>query len=90
MVEDNGLIPNHQFGFRQKHSAIGRTHRIVQRINEVLENKKYCSTAFLDISQAFDKVWHTGLLFKLRSSLPLNYLLVLKSYLHIRTLARKD
>jgi hypothetical protein len=32
----------------------------VQRINETPENKKkYCSAAFLDISQAIDKVWHT-------------------------------
>jgi hypothetical protein len=29
-------------------------------------------------------VWHTGLLYKLRFSLPLNYFLALKSYLHSR------
>jgi hypothetical protein len=56
VVENNRLILNHQFGFRQKHSTIEQTHRIVQRINEALENKQYCSAAFLDISQAFDKV----------------------------------
>jgi hypothetical protein len=33
--------------------------------------------AFLDISQAFDRVWHTGLLHKLRQFLPLNYYLIL-------------
>jgi hypothetical protein len=32
----------------------------------------------------FDKVWHTGLQYKLRLSLPLNCFLVLKSYLHSR------
>jgi hypothetical protein len=51
---------------------------------EALENKQYCSSAFLDISQAFDKVWHTGLLHKLRLSLLLNYFLIIKSYLHSR------
>jgi hypothetical protein len=51
MVENNGLIPNHQFDFRQSHSTIEQTYRIVQRINEGLENKRYCSAAFLDISQ---------------------------------------
>jgi hypothetical protein len=56
----------------------------VQRINEDFENKQYCSATFLDISQAFDKVWHNGLLYKLRWSLPLNYFLILKSYLHSR------
>jgi hypothetical protein len=84
VVENNRLIPNHQFSFRQRHSTTEQTHRIVWRINEALENKQYCSAAFLDISQAFDKVWHTGLLYKLRWSLPLNYFLILKSYLHSR------
>jgi hypothetical protein len=30
------------------------------------------------------RVWHTGLLYKLRWSLPPNYFLILKSYLHSR------
>jgi hypothetical protein len=84
VVEHNRLITNHQFGFKQRYSTIEQTHRIVQRINEALENKQYCSAAFLDISQAIDKVWHTVLLYKLRRSLPLNYFLILKSYLHSR------
>jgi hypothetical protein len=84
MVENNRLIPCHQFGFRHRHSTIEQTHRIVQRINEALENKQYRSAAFLNLSQAFDKVWHTGLLYKLRRSLPLNYFLILKFYLHSR------
>jgi hypothetical protein len=82
MVENNALIPN-QFSFRQRHSTIEQTHRIVQ-INETLENKQQCSAAFLDISQAFNKVWHTGLLYKLRLSLSLKYFFVLKCYLHSR------
>jgi hypothetical protein len=84
MVENNRLIPNHQFGYRQRNSTIEQTHRIVRRINEALENNHYCSALFLDISQAFDTVWHTGLLYKLRRSLPLHYSLILKFYLHSR------
>jgi hypothetical protein len=83
MVKNNGLISNHQFRFRQRHSTIEQTHQII-RINEALENKQYYSAAFLDISQAFNRVWHTGLLYKLRLSLPLNRFLVLKPYLHSR------
>jgi hypothetical protein len=49
-----------------------------------VERKQYCSAAFLVITQAFDKVWHTGLLYKLKLSLPLNYFLILKSYLQNR------
>jgi hypothetical protein len=62
MVEYNGFIQNHQFGSRERHSTTEQTHRIVQRINEALENNQYYSAAFLDIPQAFDKVWHTALL----------------------------
>jgi hypothetical protein len=84
IVENNRSIPSHQFSFRQRHSTIEQRHRIIGRINEVLENRQYCSAGFLDISHAFDKVWHIGLLYKLRRSLPLNYFLILKSYLHSR------
>jgi hypothetical protein len=80
MVESNRLEPSHQFDSRQRYSTIEQTHRILQRINEALENKQYCSAAFLDISKIFDKVWHTCLLYKLRRSLPPNYFLIIKSY----------
>jgi hypothetical protein len=40
-----------------------------------------CFAVFLDIAQVFDKVWHRGLLHKLRSTLPNNFYLQLKSYL---------
>jgi hypothetical protein len=84
MVEDNGFITNHQFSFRERHYRTQQTHQIVQKIYEVLENKQYCSAAFLYIPQAFDKVWHTGLLYQLRLFLPLNYFILLKPYLHSR------
>jgi hypothetical protein len=32
-------------------------NRIVQRINDALERKQHCSAAFLDITQAFNKVY---------------------------------
>jgi hypothetical protein len=83
MVENNRLVPNNQFSFRQMHSIIQQTRRIVRKINEALENKQYCS-AFLDIPESFDKVWHTGLLYKFRRSLFLDYFLIIKSFLRSR------
>ena len=50
-------------------------------ISQTLEKKKYCSAVFLDIQQAFDKVWHEGLLYKLKKILPHPYYSILKSYL---------
>jgi hypothetical protein len=61
-----------------------QTRRIVRRINEALENKEYCSAAFLDISQAFDRIRHAGLLGNLIRLLPFNYFLILKSHLYSR------
>jgi hypothetical protein len=82
IVEINRLIPNNQFRFRQRHSTREQTHRVLRKINEALENKQYCSAAFSDISQAFDKVRLTGLVYKLTRSLPLIYFLILNSYLN--------
>jgi hypothetical protein len=39
MVENNRLMPNHQFGFRKRHSTMELTHQIIRRINEALETK---------------------------------------------------
>jgi hypothetical protein len=46
-----------------------------------MENKQYCTAAFLDVSQAFDKVWQEGLLCKLHSLFPDNMYGILQSYL---------
>lgn len=72
-------IPNHQFGFRVKHSTIEQVHRVTNTISNTSENKQYCSAAFLDISQAFDKVWHEGLLYKIKKILPQPFYLLLRS-----------
>ena len=74
-------MPDHQFGFRKQHSTIEQIHRLTRKISQDLEKKKYCSAVFLDIQQAFDKVWHGGLLFKLKKILPHTYYSILKLYL---------
>jgi hypothetical protein len=80
ILEENQILPDHQFGFRQKHSTIEKVHRITEII-KVLEKKLYSSAAPLDITQAFDKLWHPGLLFKISKILPNADYRILKSYL---------
>lgn len=84
IIEENKLIPNHQFGFRKNHGTIEQIHRLVETINSAFESKQYCTSAFLDISQAFDKVWHEGLLYKAKKLLPINFYLFIKSYIQNR------
>lgn len=55
IIEEKGLIPNHQFDFRSKHSTLDQVHRITNIIEESLELRKICSAVFLDVAQAFDK-----------------------------------
>jgi len=76
-------IPLHQFGFRKAHSTVQKCHRLTDVINKALDDQKYCSAIFLDVSQAFDKVWHQGLLIKIKQTLPLLFNLM-KSYLSNR------
>ena len=49
-------IPHHQFGFLRAHSTIQQCHRLTHTIIKALNNKGHCTSVFLDISQAFDKV----------------------------------
>ena len=63
------IIPNHQFGFREGHATVQQCHRTVHYIMEAMDDKKICTAAFLDIQQAFDKVWHKGLLYKIKKRL---------------------
>jgi len=78
-VDLSHLIPGYQFGFRPGHSPIQQTHCVVNKIVTSLEECTLCTAVFLDVAQAFDKVWHTGLLYKLKATLPGPYYLLLKS-----------
>jgi hypothetical protein len=77
-------VPDHQFGFRHAHSTVQQCHRIVDVINKAIENRQYCTAAFLDVTKAFDRVWHKGLLVKIKRTLPPSYFKLMKAYLHQR------
>lgn len=84
LIEERHLLPSHQFGFREKHSTIEQVHRVTNVIEKTLENKKICSGIFLDVAQAFDRVWHRGLEYKLHRDLPKQFYQILKSYIEGR------
>ena len=65
---ENELISHNQSGFKLGDSCINQllctAHDIYQSLDDGLETRG----VFLDISKAFDKVWHEGLLFKLKQN----------------------
>ena len=62
----NNLISEHQSGFRPGDSTTNQLLYLVHTIHLALDEQKEVRSVFLDISKAFDKVWHVGLLFKLQ------------------------
>ena len=66
-VIENNLISTNQFGFKPGDSCINqllsKTHEIYKSFDDRFEMRG----VFLDISKAFDKVWHQGIIFKLKA-----------------------
>ena len=65
---ENNLISENQSGFRPGDSTINQLLEITNEIYKSFENVKETRAVFLDISKAFDKVWHPGLIFKLKQN----------------------
>ena len=68
LLKEELLNPN-QSGFRPSDSCINQLLAITHEIFEAFDCNPTLEVryVFLDISKAFDKVWHEGLLYKLRS-----------------------
>ena len=62
----NSQIFKHQSGFRPGDSTICQLISITSTIYESFEKHDATRAIFLDISKAFDKVWHEGLIHKLK------------------------
>ena len=63
------MLTPHQSGFRPNDSCIYQLISIVHNIYADFDHNPSLEVRgnFLDISKAFDKVWHEGLLYKLES-----------------------
>ena len=69
-LNSNNLITPNQSGFRPGDSCSNQLFFLVNEIHKAFENPRSLElwAVFLDISKAFDKVWHDGLLFKLKQN----------------------
>ena len=64
-LEGKNLIIKEQSGFRNKRGTADNLLFMTQKIQECLNRGKKVCGIFYDISKAFDKVWHAGLIYKL-------------------------
>ena len=67
--DSNGFLSEHQSGFRSGDSCISQLLSITHEIYLSFDANPSLETrgVFLDISEAFDMVWHKGLLHKLKT-----------------------
>jgi hypothetical protein len=65
-IRDNHLISPHQSGFQPGDSTVNQLSFLYHTFCEALDKKKDVHIVFCDISKAFDRVWHDGLLYKLK------------------------
>ena len=80
-----GKLTNKQSGFRKNDSTTFQMARITHEWHKALDAGKYVGAVFLDLSKAFDKIWHAGLLLKLqRMGVDGLFLQWLESYLSNR------
>ena len=69
-LNQNSLLTRNQSGFRPGDSTTNQLLYLVNEIHLAFENPKSLEVRaiFLDISKAFDEVWHAGFIFKLEQN----------------------
>ena len=81
----NNIITHAQSGFLPSHSTVHQLLSIYDDICNALDKGVVTQAIFFDISKAFDKVWHRGLLRKMEAiGIRGNTLTWFESYLHNR------
>ena len=85
-AEQNSWVDNRQFGFQR---GVGADYAALQLSNAgytAFKKRKEMIAVFLDISGAFNEVWHAGLLYKLlKQGTPMCYIKFMNSYLSGRS-----
>ncbi|GFX55526.1 probable RNA-directed DNA polymerase from transposon X-element [Trichonephila clavipes] len=81
IININKTINPNQYGFTNKLSTLHPLLNLTEAISEGFQRKKSTGAVFLDIQKAFDRVWLTGLTFKLITyNIPPPLICLLHSY----------
>ena len=81
---DNNLLSSLQSGFIPGDSTVNKLTYLYNTFCEALDGGKEVRAIFCDISKAFDRVWHAGLLYKLEAAGVTEVLAWFKNYLSDR------
>ena len=82
-LDKQGKLDPAQSGFRPGRSTIDNLVQLETKVLTGIANNKYTGAVFIDISKAFDLVWHDGLIYKLRHQFHItgNALCFIRSFL---------
>ena len=84
-LEENGIMNNNQYGFRRGRGTQLALATLYETIALSQKEKHGCNVVCRDVKKAFDKVWHSGLKYKiLRLNLPDIFEKILCSFLEER------
>ena len=84
-MDVNGLLCPNQSGFGPFDSCENQLLSVIHDIFATFDQLTFFINNFLDISKAFDRLWHEGLLFKLQHvGIAQNLYSLLKSFLRNR------
>jgi len=64
------LLPKEQAGFQHGRSVVHQVTLLTQDIEDSFSAKKKAGSVFVDLTAAYDTVWHRGLICKLLRLLP--------------------
>ena len=65
---DNNILTSFQSGFRPGDSTVNQLTYLYDTFCHALDSGKEIRVVFCDISKAFDRVWHSGLIHKLKAA----------------------
>ena len=66
-LESSGLISQNQAGFRAKSRTEDQLFRLTQKVIDGFQEKQHTTAIFVDLQQAYDRIWRTGLLLKMQN-----------------------
>jgi exonuclease III len=85
-LQQKKILIDQQSGFRRARQTRDNIFLLTQKARQGFNEKKQTLAIFFDITAAFDKVWHAGLLYKLaKIKLPYYLLVMIKEFLSGRT-----